>query len=300
MSGYDLSDDFVVPAIEVVYRPHVRFSKRPTISSFRSAGRIFFDTWDKGSIHDKQKVRVMLLSKAYQVLGIYELTGDVNAILSDPRKLILPALRTNAVAVCIARTHCSDDLSLDKADEKLLKKAIEIGKMFGIDVWDYVIIGSDRFFSCRQNNMLQTTFINDGLYDQSGNSKADFLKGQADEIDISRYSAEPGASFGDSQHVVGTRHDPNETIVTEHLQHLVDTLSKKPSLLKGRVRRLKIMSATRGYTVQNDLYQDVYMTTSRIYLIGDWIAKTGLNCHDRIKVIPLHRLLIIAPEDPKE
>jgi len=300
MSGYDLSDDFVVPVIEVVYRPHVRFSKRPAISSLQSAGWIFLDTWDKNSVCDKQKVRVMLLSKAYQVLGMYELTGDVNAILSDPRKLILPALRTDAVAICIARNRRFDDLSLDEADEKFLKKAIEIGKMFKIDVWDYVIVGKSRFFSCRQNNLLPPALINDRLHNQSGNSKADFLKGQADEIDISHYSAEPGVSIGESQHVVGTRHDPNESIVTEHLQHLVDTLSKKPSLLKGRVRRLKIMSATRGYTVQNDLYQDVYMRTSRIYLIGDWIAKTGLKCHDRIKVIPLHRLLIIAPEDPKE
>lgn len=85
--------------------------------------------------------------------------------------------------------------------------------------------------------------------------------------------------------------------VADHMHQLINTLPNFPTLLKGQVRHLKIMSYTRGYTVQNDIYQNVYPSTSRIYLIGDWIAKTGLNCHDRIKVIPMDRLLIIAPDD---
>lgn len=286
MSGYVLSEDFTVPIVEVVYRPHVRLSKRPAISSFRSAGYIFLQTWDKSSIKEELRIRIMLLSRRYEVLGIYEAAGGYEEILADPQRLIIAALRTNACAIAIARNASTGKLAPNKSDEALLKKAKEVTRLFNIDIWDYVIVSAKSFQSYRQDGRLGDSLINDGLVHEPEPIKIDVLKKTAKEIDISGLTSEDDVQ--------------SESAVTDGVHHLVNYLARLPSLLKGPVRHLKIMSATRGYTVQNDLFQDVYQHTSRIYLIGDWIAKTGLHCHDRIKVIPMHRLLIIAPEDKKE
>jgi DNA repair proteins len=316
MSGFVLSDDFVVPMVEIVYRPHVRLSKRPAISSFSSAGLIFYYSWNKESAGVAKALRIMLLGRAYEVLGIYELFDSVDAIVADPRKMLLAALRTNAYAICIARNDCGQGLTPNNSDTKLLNKAIQVARLFKIDVWDYVIVGKTEFFSFRKHGLLGNKLINDTLLPRAENTKIDFVKRVSQEIDISGIVAgdatscpakDPSKHFEvsstqliKSEKIGETTSAADISSITNHLLDFVQTLSNRPSLLKGRVRRLKIMSATRGYTVQNELYQDVYMTTSRIYLIGDWIAKTGLNCHDRIKVIPMHRLLIIAPDENKE
>lgn len=85
-------------------------------------------------------------------------------------------------------------------------------------------------------------------------------------------------------------------VVNEHLQRLFALLSGYPSLLSGPLRHLKVEPHYREPSSRLWLSPQTYRKTSKIRLTGNWIEKAGFICHERIRVIPMHRMLIIVPE----
>lgn len=85
-------------------------------------------------------------------------------------------------------------------------------------------------------------------------------------------------------------------VVNEQLQKLFVLFSSYPSLLTGPLRHLKVEPHYREPTSRLWLSPQTYRKTSKIRLTGNWIEKAGFICHERIRVIPMHRMLIIVPE----
>jgi hypothetical protein len=90
--------------------------------------------------------------------------------------------------------------------------------------------------------------------------------------------------------------ESNETRLIKDLHQLIDLFPDIPTLLTGPLRHLKNEPHYREPTCRLWLTPQTYRKTSKIRLTGNWIEKAGFVTHERIRVIPMHRILIIVSE----
>ena len=153
-------DNYVIPQIEIKYHPVVTLNKLPSIGA-RSAAEYFRETWDREEKSIQKKVRIMVLSKRYQVLGIYETIDCPNVMRLDPKYVFMAAINKNACAVAIAITHnsVSESYNPDFDELNFLNKLLIGGKYLGIDIWDFVLMARDDHFSFREHGFLDKQVI---------------------------------------------------------------------------------------------------------------------------------------------
>jgi DNA repair protein RadC len=315
---------FTAPEIEIVYHPNVKLSKRPALSGLDGAARYFFKTWDQGTISTKQNIRIILLSHKYILLGLYELSIGIK---SDNlyKYIFLPALRANACAVCIGINHISNNLEPTKFELHVLKRIIEAGKLFKVDVWDFDIITKHDFYSFRKVGRLNDNLIHDKIRsDLSLNQniqnavKVDFLKGFVKEIKLENNSSTVHDSVStinlprQQKPSTNKEYKPlfvpkpigkenvivNNPKVINRFQKLVSSFKTHPEILKGPIRNLTIHAFWRE-SKRNwwpDGNRGMGKDCCHIILMGHWISKAGFSIHEKIQVIPLSRMLIIIPE----
>jgi hypothetical protein len=323
---------FTIPEIEVTYRPYVSLRKLVSINSFQSAGRYFYETWDKGKIGIRESIRIMLLSNEYLVLGIYELTIDLKSSQLS-KYIFLPALRANACAVCVAVGHISFKMKLRY--KVLLDKLIKEGKLFEIDIWDFVLVSRHGYYSLRKEGLMSEELTHDtlgsGLKLETNQGKpvsVDCLNGFIREVDL--YDAEKDSvSTGVEEESNPTTEKEysmpiarkekfisnnrvrnvsslirlkklavkHEARVTGQLHQFVYLFKQFPEVLKGPIRSIKIEEHLRPTKIyKGPPNYNGFKSTCQIRLTGNWIFKAGLTYNQQLQVIPLDRMLILIPE----
>ncbi len=73
--------------------------------------------------------------------------GTLNQSLVHPREVFAPAVELRAAAVILVHNHPSGDPRPSAQDIEITKRLIEAGKIVGINVLDHIVIGSDKYFS---------------------------------------------------------------------------------------------------------------------------------------------------------
>ncbi len=104
-------------------------------------------------IRDKEYFSVAYLDIKNRVIDdeiIFE--GTINQSLVIPREIFKSVLMKNAYAVLFSHNHPSGLSNPSNEDLAITSRLIEAGKIFGIPVLDHVIIGSDNFYSMREND----------------------------------------------------------------------------------------------------------------------------------------------------
>lgn len=84
--------------------------------------------------------------------------------------------------------------------------------------------------------------------------------------------------------------------ILEGLYELSGNCAEIPGILSGPLRHLKVEPHYREPLPALYGQPKPYRLTSKIRLTGNWIEKAGFETHERIRVIPMHRMLIIVPE----
>ena len=75
----------------------------PGISSSRDAYDILFYHWDQAKLDFIEQFKVILLSRANKVLGIFEAaTGSSTAVLVDPKLIMAAAIKSIASSIILA------------------------------------------------------------------------------------------------------------------------------------------------------------------------------------------------------
>lgn len=83
-------------------------------------------------------------------IAVFEVShGTVNASLVSPREVYQKALLVGAVYVIAVHNHPSGDATPSKKDDKVTEELKEAGKLIGVDLIDFIIIG-DGCYSYRQ------------------------------------------------------------------------------------------------------------------------------------------------------
>lgn len=149
------SVETVVAEIEISYKPLIKPSLRPKLSSPEDAYRLLIDSWDMEKIELVEQFKVMLLNRAKRVLGICSLTtGSATGTIADPRLVFAIALKANASEIIIAHNHPSGNLMPSTADEKLTLKMKAAGELLDIPVIDHVIVSIEGFYSFAKEGLL--------------------------------------------------------------------------------------------------------------------------------------------------
>jgi DNA repair protein RadC len=331
-NGYKLGA-FLLPEIEIIYRPNVKLNKRPSIFGLGSAGHYFFETWDRTTIGTQENIRILALSHKYELLGLYELSVGID---SDKlhKYIFLPALRANACAICIGVNHTSGKLTPTRSELSVLNKLIKAGKTLDIDVWDFDIITTQDYYSLRKLGQLSNDLIHNSLKSDlcleeniRNAVKVDFLKGFVKPLDLRKVTKEivkekrtanqKGSSKRivekagckvsiDSQVMQGSiKVDPLPSNKLEgntvanllyNLHTIVKIYRQHPVLVSGTIHRLKIIQVYSYSLTDMDGDGTYYTKVPKILLLGKWLLKAGFNFNNRVVVIPLQRMLIIVPE----
>jgi DNA repair protein RadC len=122
--------------------------KQPKISTSSDAFILFRDSWDFELIEFVEQFKVMLLSRANNVIGILSIsTGNVSGTIADPKLIMAAAIKANASGIILCHNHPSGSLKPSQADLDLTRKIREAGKFLDLPVLDHLIISRSTYFS---------------------------------------------------------------------------------------------------------------------------------------------------------
>jgi len=89
----------------------------------------------------------------------------------------------------------------------------------------------------------------------------------------------------------------NRLLVSERLHGIVPTLKNVPSVLQGRVHSIKIDEQYREGRVRHFFEGRSVSRVPKLVLTGKWLQAAGFESKARVEIIPLHKMLIIVPEE---
>lgn len=140
--------------ITVSYKPKVKPSSRPQITSSNEAYNIFKIAFE-ANMEYCEEFRVMLLNSGNRVIGVQIISlGGINSTAVDIRKILQTALKANAVSIILAHNHPSGQLTPSSADLKLTNKIVEAADIMDIKIFDHLIVTSDSYYSFADNGTL--------------------------------------------------------------------------------------------------------------------------------------------------
>lgn len=85
-----------------------------------------------------------------QVISI----GSLSASIVHPREVFKVAILSNAYSILLAHNHPSGDTTPSQEDIKLTKRIKNASDIMGVSLLDHLIIGSDGYYSFKENGEL--------------------------------------------------------------------------------------------------------------------------------------------------
>ena len=123
--------------------------------NFSNAGTIAEYYMEELRTRPKECVCLMLLDTRGGLIADRLLTiGTVNQSLVSPRDIFVEALRYQAVSIILVHNHPSGDPAPSEADRLITRQIASAGELMAIPLLDHVIIGSQCYFSFRQEGLL--------------------------------------------------------------------------------------------------------------------------------------------------
>jgi DNA repair protein RadC len=116
---------------------------------------IFLNSWNKNTIELQEEFKVLLLNRANNVLGVYNLSkGGTAGAVVDTKLVYSVALKCNATSLIIAHNHPSGNLTPSEPDKTITNKLKQAGKFLDIALLDHIIVTKDDFFSFSDNGLM--------------------------------------------------------------------------------------------------------------------------------------------------
>ncbi|MFA6072032.1 MAG: JAB domain-containing protein [Janthinobacterium sp.] len=139
---------FQVSEIKVSYLPKFKAYERPKVTTSKEAYEILLNNWDHGMIEMREQMKVLLLNRANNVLGIFDVsTGGQAGTICDPKIVFATALKANSSSLILAHNHPSGNLKPSSQDIHITRKLVEAGKMLDLFVADHLIVTKRGYYS---------------------------------------------------------------------------------------------------------------------------------------------------------
>lgn len=142
-----------IAEIQVSY--HTPASERQKIISGEKAFEVLLNCWDKDTLELQEEFKILLLNRANEVLGIYQMSkGGITGTVVDVRLIFSVALKCNATGIIIAHNHPSGTLKPSDADISLTKKIKKCSEFMDIALLDHLIVTKYNFYSFANEGLL--------------------------------------------------------------------------------------------------------------------------------------------------
>ncbi len=144
-----------VAEVELSYHP-IRCA-RPRVTDSTSAAPLFRSNWDEGQIEFRESVKLMLLNKRGNCMGICTIAEGGGATCSvDLRNVLQTALVGNASCIIMCHNHPSGNVTPSRQDDDLTLKVQKGCDAVGIRLLDHIIISpdEDEYYSYSENGKL--------------------------------------------------------------------------------------------------------------------------------------------------
>ena len=137
-------DFSIVSEIQLSYRPKIKPSQRPKITSSQDCYDILMKIWDSGKLEFVEEFKVLLLNRANKVMGVVNASqGGFSGTVADPKLIFGAALKAAASGIILAHNHPSGNLTPSQADIRLTNKMKEAGQFLDLPVLDHLIVTAD-------------------------------------------------------------------------------------------------------------------------------------------------------------
>lgn len=102
-----------------------------------------------------EQFHIMTMNRKNRVIRIHQISqGGLTATTADPRIIFQKALIDKATSIILCHNHPSGSITPSTADIDLTKKMISIGKLMEIQVFDHLIITTDKYYSFADEGMM--------------------------------------------------------------------------------------------------------------------------------------------------
>lgn len=126
-------------------------SKHP-IKKITCAKDVFDIFHDRLKDEKQENFIVLMLNSKNNIIAEELITkGILDASIIHPREVFKSAIKNNAHSVVLIHNHPSGDQSPSDEDIKIAKILMNSGKILGIIVIDFIIIGKESYWSFREN-----------------------------------------------------------------------------------------------------------------------------------------------------
>lgn len=86
------------------------------------------------------------------VLGIFKVSqGIVDMTICNPREIFIRAFLVGAGGIFLVHNHPSGSCKPSKLDLQCAKRIEEVGKLIGIRLVDFIVVGKESFYSARSD-----------------------------------------------------------------------------------------------------------------------------------------------------
>ena len=104
---------------------------------------------------EREKLLLCMFDSRCVLLGEEVISvGTINASLISPREIFKLALMNQAVYIILLHNHPSGDPVPSTMDRQVTHRVEQSGEMLGIHLSDHIIIGDNKYFSFKEENLL--------------------------------------------------------------------------------------------------------------------------------------------------
>lgn len=129
------------------------------ITSSKKIFDLVINQWNLDLIEFQEEVKIVLLNRANEVLGIYEMSkGGISGTVVDNIIILAIALKCNASNIIIVHNHPSGNLKPSEADKTITKKLKQACEILDITLLDHLIISKQGYYSFTEERIVNLTF----------------------------------------------------------------------------------------------------------------------------------------------
>ena len=104
---------------------------------------------------DREKLLVVCLDTKNQPINICTVSvGTLNSSLVHPREIFKTAILSNSNQIMLAHNHPSGISAPSNEDKAMTNRIKDAGVILGIELIDHIIIGSNEYFSFKENKLM--------------------------------------------------------------------------------------------------------------------------------------------------
>jgi len=134
--------------VKLTYETRVKASERYRIKNADDAAELFFKVWDRSTIEHVEEVKMILMNRANQVLGVVHLSkGGLSGSIIDTRVILQYAIKANAATVILAHNHPNGNLGASDADRRITRNVKEALKLVDIELLDHLILTYEETYA---------------------------------------------------------------------------------------------------------------------------------------------------------